>query len=287
MTMTNAASHPVDTTAASASRALDSDQSIATDRGQLSSAAKAMMLLDVFHGGPPSLGVTEIARDAGLPKSTAFRLLNVLTDHGFVARNGSRYCLGFRMFELGSHTAYSRPRSIRAVATPVLCDLYAKFRSTVHLGVLDGDEVLYLEKLHGPDQMNTPSHVGSRLPASLTAVGKVLLAFANPDDITKLLESELPRRTQYSITDRTVLADGLAAIRRDGYGVDHEESTLGIVCYAAPIRVGQRVVAAVSLCTPASASMSSGQRMSNAVRHAADEIGRALPRSLERLTAAA
>lgn len=280
MTTAKLVSLPLPVDAADDPSVQGGDDPTAADRSQLSSAAKAMLLLDVFHGGPPSLGVTEIARDAGLPKSTAFRLLNVLTEHGFVVRNGSRYSLGFRLFELGSHTACSRPRSIRDIATPVLCDLYAKFRSTVHLGVLDGHEVLYLEKLHGPDQVKTPSHVGSKLPASLTAIGKSLLAHAHPDELQAALDHELPRRTQYSITDRTVLVDELETIRRIGYSVDHEESTLGIVCYAAPIRVGQRVVASISICTTAAASMSSGQQLITAVRHAADEIGRALPRSM-------
>lgn len=246
---------------------------------QHSSAAKAMLLLNVFHGGPPSLGVTEIARDAGLPKSTAFRLLGLLAEHGFIVRNGSRYSLGSRLFELGAHSTCSRPRSIRDIATPVLADLYAKYRSTVHLGVLDAGQVLYLEKLYGPNQPSTPSHVGSKLPASLTAVGKSLLAFAEPGELTTALDGELPRRTQHSITDRAVLVDELETVRRTGFSVDREESTLGLACFAAPIRSGERVVAAVSICTSAANAVSSAPQLTAAVRHAAIEIGRSLPRS--------
>lgn len=247
-----------------------------TAHDQLPSAAKALMLLDAFVGGPPSLGVTEIARSAGITKSTAFRLLAVLADYGFVTRHGSRYSLGDRLFELGANTAWGRPRSIRDVATPYLSDLYATYRSTVHLGVLDGTQVLYLEKLYGPNQLQSPSHVGSKLPASLTAIGKALLAHAPDTVVQDAVAAGLPRRTAYSITDPARLTNELAAVRRDGYAVDREESTLGLNCFAAPITVGNRVVAAVSICT---SSASATDQLVSAVRRAALEIGRALPRS--------
>jgi IclR family transcriptional regulator, KDG regulon repressor len=240
------------------------------------SAAKALMLLDVFVGAPPSLGVTEIAREAGVSKSTAFRLLGILVDHGFVVRHGSRYGLGDRLFELGSHTAYSRPRSIRDVATPFIADLYATYRSTVHLAVLDGSMVLYLEKLYGAMHLRSSSHVGSKLPATYTGVGKALLAFSEPQVVRSLLSAELPRRTRYSITSPSILLAELEQVRRDGFAVDREESTLGIRCYAAPILVGERLVAAVSICTASSNVRS--QRLVSAVMDAAVGISRALPR---------
>lgn len=251
---------------------------LSTSLDQVPSAAKALMLLDAFVGGPPSLGVTEIARAAGVTKSTAFRLLAVLADYGFVARHGSRYSLGDRLFELGSHTTYSRPRSIRDVATPYLADLYATYRSTVHLAALDGGQVLYLEKLYGPGQASSPSHVGSKLPATITAVGKALLAHAGERVTEQVLAGEMPRRTAYSITDPALLRDELADIRGNGFAVDREESTLGLNCFAAPVVVGQRVVASVSICT-SSAGRSTPEQLVSAVRRAAADIAKALPRS--------
>ena len=244
--------------------------------GQMPSAAKLLLVLEVFLGGPPSLGVTEIARDAGLTKSTAFRLLSVLADRGFVTRHGSRYSLGRRFIHFGAYTAYNRPHSLRDVATPFLADLYSSYRATVHLGVLDEGQVLYLEKLHGPQQMTVPSHVGSRLPATLTGVGKALLAFAPRDETAAVLGAKLPMRTPYSITDPNVLASQLLSIRSKGYAIDREESTLGLTCYAAPVMVAQRLVGAVSICT---STPSSGEQLIAAVRRAAADIGRALPRS--------
>lgn len=246
------------------------------ESGQVPSAAKLLLLLEVFLGGPPSLGVTEIARDAGLTKSTAFRLLSVLADRGFVTRHGSRYSLGRRLIHFGAYTAYNRPHSLRDVATPILADLYSSYRATVHLGVLDEGQVLYLEKLHGPSQLTVPSHVGSHLPATLTGVGKALLAFAPEDETAAVLAAELPRRTPYSITDRTLLADQLISVRSKGYAVDREETMLGLICYAAPIMVAQRLVGAVSICTSTS---SSGDQLIAAVKRAAADVGRALPRS--------
>lgn len=247
------------------------------------SAAKLLLLLEVFLGGPPSLGVSEIARDAGLTKSTAFRLLSVLTERGFLIRHGSRYSLGRRLIHFGAYTAYNRPHSLRDVATPILADMYSSYRATVHLGILDEGHVLYLEKLHGPSQMTVPSHVGSRLPATLTAVGKALLAFAPEEETSAVLKATLPRRTPYSITDPTVLAEELASVRAKGYAVDREESTVGLTCYGAPIIVAQRLVGAVSVCTSTS---SSGEQLTAAVKRAAAEIGGALPRSSAELICA-
>lgn len=241
---------------------------------QLPSAAKALVLLEVFLGDQPSLGVTEVARAAGITKSTAFRLLGVLVEHGFVTRRGSRYSLGERLFELGSYTNFCRPRSLRDAAIPFLSDLYAEYKTTVHLAVLDDGDPLYLAKLHGSSHVNSPSHVGSKMPASITGVGKALLAYSGPKELEQALVQPLVRRTPYSITQPRLFLEELEQVRTNGYAMDREESTLGLHCYAAPIFHKQRAVAAVSVCTT---SATSGTQLIAAVKSVATKIGRALP----------
>lgn len=258
--------------------------SIASDQGtgerrikslqHIPSAGKALVLLEVFVGNQPSLGVTEVARAAGITKSTAFRLLGVLVDHGYVIRRGSRYSLSERLFELGAYTSFCRPRSLRDAAIPFLSNLYAEYKTIVHLAVLDDGDPLYLAKLHGAPNLNTPTYVGSKMPASVTAVGKALLAFAEPAEVDRVIARPLTRRTPYSITQPRLLLDELQQVRTQGFAIDREESTLGVQCYAAPIVHKQRVVAAVSVCTT---SATAGSQLIAAVRGVADKIGRALP----------
>jgi DNA-binding IclR family transcriptional regulator len=241
---------------------------------QIPSAGKALVLLEVFVGNQSSLGVTEVARAAGITKSTAFRLLGELVEHGYLTRRGARYGLSERLFELGSYTSCCRPHSLRDTAIPFLSNLYAEYKATVHLAVLDDGDPLYLAKLHGPTHVNTPTHVGSKMPASVTAVGKALVAFSERDEIERALARPLVRRTPYSITQPHLLLGELEQIRALGYAADREESTLGVHCYAAPIVQAGRLVAAVSVCTTSSAS---GTQLVTAVRTVADRIGRAVP----------
>jgi DNA-binding IclR family transcriptional regulator len=220
---------------------------LATSPG--TSVGKALALLEAFDQLDAYLGVSELARRTSLPKSTAFRLLAILEEHGLIERQGTRYCLGKRLFELGNRVPDCRPRALRDKALPFISELYELTHETVHLAVLDGADVLYVEKLFGRQQVKAPSSVGGRVPAYCSAIGKALLAWSGPTALEATLARGLAPRTGYTIVSPARLVDELALVRAQGVAFDREESNLGINCVAAPIitRNG-RVVGGLSVC---------------------------------------
>ena len=241
--------------------------------------AKSLELLDSFTAAERSVGVTELARRAGLPKSTAFRLLSYLEHGGYVERVGTGYRLGGRLFELGNRIHHCRPRGLRDIALPYLSELYTGTRHVAHLGVLEGEDVVYLEKIHGHRSVRTPSTVGGRLPAACVGLGKAMLAFSGPDIVRRVVGAGLRRRTPYSISESGRLLRELARARVHGLALDREEAAIGLTCVAAPILVGGRPVAAISV----AGATSSFNHSANAslVHRAAAQISAEYRRSLE------
>jgi DNA-binding IclR family transcriptional regulator len=213
----------------------------------LTSVGKALAILDAFDGAAALVGISEIARRSGLPKSTAYRLIASLEEQGFVERRGVRYCLGKRLFELGNQVSWCRPRNLRDCALPYMCELFSLTQRTVHLAVLDGTDVLYIEKLQGHDQPNAPTRVGGRVSARTTALGKAMLAFSSPATIEAALRVAPTLHTQYSIVLPEVFYQELAEVRRAGFAFDREEVRLGLTCVAAPILRNGMAAGAVSI----------------------------------------
>ncbi|MDO8363124.1 MAG: IclR family transcriptional regulator C-terminal domain-containing protein, partial [Actinomycetota bacterium] len=146
----------------------------------------------------------------------------------------------------------------------------------IHLAVLEGTDVVYLERIRGHRPVNIASRVGGRLPAYCTGVGKALLAF-NPEAAMKVLAMPLASRTPYTITNHQVLAEELARIRETGIAYDHEENSIGIVCAAAPIMIDDRAIGAVSVtCSPPRRDV---ERYASAVKTAANGIRRTIART--------
>lgn len=236
---------------------------------------RAVDLLTAFTEGPGSmLSLAEIARRTGLPKPTLHRLLAALDVLGLVEKTSSGYQLGIRLFELGEHVP--RKQKLREAALPFLQDLFEASHDTVHLAVLEGTDVVYLERIRGHKPINVASRVGGRLPAYCTGVGKALLAF-NPEAALKVLAMPLVPRTPYTITSHQVLAEELARIRASGLSYDREENSIGIVCVAAPIMVDDRAIGAVSItCSPPKTDV---EQYASAVKAAALGIRRSIART--------
>lgn len=250
-------------------------------RDERAAIDKAISLLLSFGKQANSgVGVSELARRAGLSKSTAFRVLSMLERNEVVERVGRNYRLGSRLHELGSHVYAPGHDRIRDLLIPYLTDLYAATRETVHLAVLHGTEVVYLAKLHGHRTIPTPSRIGGRMPAHCTAVGKVLLAHA-PDACSEVLSARLRGFTPRTITDGSVLAAELDRIRRDGMAFDDGEARPGLTCVAVPVMgPGGRPVAALSVAGPAERLKAEAQ--SSLLRRVSAEAAQELLRARRR-----
>lgn len=220
------------------------------DPDSSTSAAKALSLLSSFTPHHPTMGVSEIARRAKLPKSTAHRLLAVLVEWGMVTKCGTTYSPGARLNELAALTAHPDTQELRRGALPHLLDLYESTHETVNLCVLAGEDALYVDKIHGHNGVDSPACVGARLPAANTAVGKALLAFSDHDVLARVSNNLRPA-TSSSIASPTRLARELAEIQRSGIAYDRQETRRGLICVAAPVRSWSgEVVAAVSISGP-------------------------------------
>jgi IclR family acetate operon transcriptional repressor len=174
---------------------------------------------------------------------------------------------GLRLFELGQLV----PAQLRETALPFMADLYEATREVVSLAVLDGTDTVWIEQLSGRLAPPVPSRVGGRLPAHVTAAGKVLLAHS------PWIEFPLERHGPGTITDPERLRVELAAVRERGIAINREESRTGVLGVAAPVSRDGVVVAALALAV-ARRSRNAPEAMAPAVRTAALSLGRALSR---------
>jgi DNA-binding IclR family transcriptional regulator len=228
------------------------------------------LVLDAFEG-PGRLTLAQIVRRTGLPRSSAHRMLERLVQLRWLRRSGRDYELGMRLVELGS-LAVHQDRLVRAAA-PLLGELHRATGLVVHLAVLDGPDVVYLDKIGDRALGAIPTRVGGRQPAHCTAVGKAILAYCDQDARENTYVDLRVRKTKYSITTSSQLAAELAKVRAHGVAFEREESLLGFGCVAAPIGGPGEAVAAVSVCGPMNRMMFD-QRLAAPVRMTAMGIWR-------------
>lgn len=217
----------------------------------IQSVERALKIMNLFDESSPELKLTEICEKMDLHKSTVHSLLQTLVKHQYMEQNpeNGKYKLGLKLVERGNFVV--RTIDIRQVARPYLLDLSMKTGQTVHLGILNGQEGVYIDKIEGEDTIIRFSRVGKGIPLHTTAIGKVLLAFQEPKEIEKILENyNFTKQTDYSITERDELLQQLDAVHQQGYAVDNQENELGVRCIATPLlNYDNKVVAGVSVST--------------------------------------
>ena len=205
--------------------------------------AKGLKLLEaVAHSDGPR-GVSELSRQLGMTRSNAHRLLKTLSALGFIRHDPlfGRYEATLRLFELGA--AVVAHRDIRTVSQPLLLELRQAVGENVILSVLDGGEVVVLDRVEGTRTLRTYTPIGSRNPAHSTSAGKLLLAHA-PEDVVEAALNKLEKFTTRTIVTRPKLLAELARIRAQGYATAQAEwrEDVGGVC--APVRKSDGVVVA-------------------------------------------
>lgn len=223
-------------------------------QNSLRSVDNALALLEAFEHSASHLSVTELSLKLGVAKSTISRLLTTLSARGYVQKNPitGKYSIGLKLFEIGSiAVAHLTPRD---EARPILEQLMLTTQETVHMGVLDQGEVVYIEKIESSQALSMFSKIGRRAPLHCTSLGKAILAFQPAPEIKALVFSELELKsfTEKTIRDREKLMEELNDVKRKGYAVDDEEFALGLYCLSAPIRDFKgKVVASVGIGGPA------------------------------------
>jgi len=220
--------------------------------GGVQSVDRAISVLEILarNGGA---GVSEVAADIGVHKSTAFRLLAALEERGLVEQNHDRgrYQLGFGILRLAS--AIPARLDLVQQARPVLDELAASLGETVNLAVLREHYAVNVDQARGPAAVSAQNWVGQLTPLHATSSGKVLLANLPQPQRAELIERNgLPRLTEATVTSATALEQSLAKVREDGYATTFEELEVGLNAVAVPVCDDRSsVVGAVSVSGPA------------------------------------
>lgn len=209
---------------------------------------KGLRLLEELAESADGLTAVELAERIGVHKTSTYRYINSLLDMGYIQSDGDgRYHLGNKILELGSQKLRRMP--LRETAHPFLVKLSTETQKTVHLCVLDGHDVIYIDKIESHRTLPIMSRIGSRAPAYCTGVGKALLSGLPTDQVVALLrEVTLEKRTPNTITDPIKLLEEIKITAERGYAIDNGEHEAGIKCFAAPVRgFGGDVVGTVSV----------------------------------------
>jgi DNA-binding IclR family transcriptional regulator len=216
---------------------------------------RAAAIFDAFDEVHRELTLAALVRRSGLPRSTV-----------------DRYRVGTRIFELSGLVAVRR--ELREAALPYMQDLYSAAQTAVQLGVLEGVNVLIVEKISGHRRMPMLSQVGSMIPAHCSALGRVILSHSDRETVEAVLRDGLRSRTSRTITSETAWRAELEAIHTRGWAADREEGNVAINCVAAPVFDSKGVVAA-ALSVTGPATLINPERLATAVQLAGAAATRA------------
>lgn len=216
---------------------------------------RALRLISLLGTRGAGFTLDELSRASDIPKSSLHRLLAAMRARGYATQpeESSRYFLGPAALE--SAYTFHDSMDLRALVHPLVQRVRARFNETAHMGVLDGSEVVYLDKVEADHSLRLTSVIGGRNPAHATGVGMAMLArtLLTLADVDQWVEryGPLEPRTIRTATSAAELAQRLEVVRLKGYAVDDEESELGVRCVAVPVLFGgPGPIAAVSFTAP-------------------------------------
>ncbi|MCZ4534618.1 IclR family transcriptional regulator [Gordonia terrae] len=249
----------------------------------LQTVQKIGPVLDLFTVQRPEWGVTEVAGELGLPRSSAHALLASLVDTGLLqCRARGRYRIGWRVVELNQ--TLRGTVDVKTCAAPILHALSEEYGETTHLAIMERYRVMYVDKVLGNRVITVNgARVGAHLDAHCSAVGKVLLAHCHTAEIERNITAKpLRRLTSSTITDPAHLRRDLQAVLRNGCAYDSGEAVAEVHCVAAPIRDEMGVVvAAISITAPETRFKGAQHEFRRAVITAAGAVSKALTAAVD------
>ena len=233
---------------------------------------RAAAILGAFDATHRELTLAALVARSGLPRSTAHRTADRMIRLGWLDKPKDRYRIGNRLFEVSSLAPIRH--ELREAVLPFLQDLHHATRTTVQLGVLDGTQILVVERISGHRPMPMLSQAGGTIPAYCSGLGRAILAYCDAATVDEVIAAGMPRRTPRTLTSRVGVLRELAATPPRGWAVDREEGNIGVSCVAAPVfgPFGD-VVAALSVTGPT--HLVKADRIGPAVRLAAAAASRA------------
>ncbi len=214
---------------------------------------RAFAILQTIATHPEGVGVTAIAKQVGLPKSTVFRILATLETLKAVERvsesNQEGYRVGPKLIDLVSQTPYAQ--HLGTIARPYLLELAETAGEAVGLAIPDGDQVYFVDQVPSQHYVQIRDWTDSRVPLHTSASGKVFLAYWSDEALGRYLMRPLPKFTQHTITDPQELRQELTQINEQGYAWSRDEFEEGLVAFAVPIEgTNEQVIGAVGIYGP-------------------------------------
>jgi DNA-binding IclR family transcriptional regulator len=247
------------------------------DAGPVQSVDRAVAILEILARDGEA-GVTEVARELGVHKSTASRLLAALDRRELVAQDAARgkFRLGVGLLRLAG--AAGRGLDLTQESRPVCRALAQQVGETVNLAILSGRDALYLDQVAGPAALSPHNWAGQRIPLHATSDGKVLLAYRPAAEILEHLVLPLERFTERTVTALPEFGRVLAQVRERGYATAADELEDGLTAVAAPVRNAEgTVIASISASGPSfRIPVERIPQLADSVRRAAGEISRRL-----------
>lgn len=216
--------------------------------------SRMLSVLEAFQG-KSQVSLNDLAARVPIVKSSIYRILFTLEQAGYISRSANgKYSITPRFRNLTDEGQSNPISELPAIALPFMAGLLRRFQETVNLGVLNGDEVLYIRVLESPHAFRLAAHAGIRSPLHSTALGKSLLCHMPQAEIERILKGKTLRRmTTRTICDRPAFMRELVKVRKRGYSVDNGEDSDGARCFGAAILSPDgKPVAAMSISGPAS-----------------------------------
>jgi IclR family pca regulon transcriptional regulator len=200
-----------------------------------STLARGLAVIEAFAEGNRQMTLSEVAEKVGLSRAGARRILLTLVELGYATKDKRQFALAPRVLNLGY--AFLKSRGVDEVVDRYLKEVTEHVRESCSLGVLDGAEVVYIARSAAAHRLMAVSlHVGARLPAYATSMGRILLAQLSDDEAGALLEGSAPRRfTENTLTDVPAIMAAVRQARRDGYCIVDEELEVGLRSLSVPI----------------------------------------------------
>lgn len=214
------------------------------------SAGKALAIIETLLQAAAPLSAREIGERCGINRTTAHRLLNTLIHYGWVERHAAGgYQTSVKFLAL-AHVS-TQVRNFLDEIRPALQPLSALSRETVHVGILDGFDVVHVDKIESLEHVGVSSRIGARGVAHRTGLGKALLAASDDEFVAAYIEQGVGREEPFAVTDAEAFWAEVRRTREAGYSIDDEEDSVGVRCLGAAITgTGGKPLLAISLTGP-------------------------------------
>ncbi|TCS78699.1 IclR family transcriptional regulator [Pectinatus cerevisiiphilus] len=209
---------------------------------------RVLNIFEAIYNSKKGLTLTEISHNTGIAKGTLHPIITTLVKKEYLENTGTVISIGKSAFKLGY--AYAHSLSYLYILKPHMREIVIACDEICQLGVLDGNDVLYIEKTEPKQAIRIESSAGKTIKAYATALGRCLLSDLSSKEIAALYPEGLSAYTANTVTDKNTLLKILSAVRQKGYAHEVGETNIDIECIAVPIKIKNKIYAAISVSLP-------------------------------------